>query len=161
MSRPLVSPDGQALAYAFIPSENKSNLAFAYFSGAQPREYPLAGDILADMAWQPGGGWLAVNMDVRNNATGIVTGSNNYLITAQDFTSRQLQSINLLNPKIIWSPDGTALLWLGTDWQDTYYSIRLWKVDVASGQGVDMSDTLGLTGSDYLFVNNAAWLARP
>lgn len=161
LSRPLVSPDGQALAYAFVPSENNSNLAFTYFNGAQPREYPLSGDILAEMAWQPGGSWLAVNMDVRNYASGIVTGSNNYLITPQDFTSRQLQSINLLNPNIIWSPDGAMLLWLGTDWRDTHYSIRLWKVDVASGQGVDISDTLGLVGSDYLFVNNAAWLARP
>jgi len=161
MSRPLVSLDGQVMAYAYTPKENKSNLAFAYFSGALPREVPLAGDILADMAWQPGGGWLAVNMDERSDYSGGVTGGNNYLINAQDFTTRQLQSVTLLNPNIIWSLDGTTLLWLGTDWQETSYSIRLWEVDVASGQVVDLSDALGLTGSDYLFVTNAAWLARP
>lgn len=161
MSRPLVSLDGQVMAYAYTPKENKSNLAFAYFSRALPREVPLAGDILADMAWQPGGGWLAVNMDERSDYSGGVTGGNNYLINAQDFTTRQLQSVTLLNPNIIWSLDGTTLLWLGTDWQETSYSIRLWEVDVASGQVVDLSDSLGLTGSDYLFVTNAAWLARP
>jgi hypothetical protein len=161
MSRPLVSPDGQEMAYAFAPSENKSNLAFAYFSGARQREVPLAGDILSDMAWQPGGGWLAVNMDERSDYSGRVTGGNNYLINAQDFTTRQLQSVTLLNPNIVWSPDGGTLLWLGTVWQDTSYSIRLWKVNVASGQVVDLSDATGLTGSDYLFVSNAAWLARP
>lgn len=161
MSRPLVSLDGQVMAYAYTPKENKSNLAFAYFSGALPREYLLAGDILADMAWQPGGGWLAVNMDERSDYSGRVTGGDNYLINAQDFTTRQLQSVTLLNPNIIWSLDGTTLLWLGTDWQETSYSIRLWEVDVASGQVVDLSDALGLTGSDYLFVTNAAWLARP
>lgn len=161
MSRPLVSPDGQEMAYAFAPSENKSNLAFAYFSGALPREVPLAGDILADMAWQPGGSWLAVNMDERSDTSGRVTGGNNWLINAQDFTTRQLQSVTLLNPNIVWSPDGGTLLWLGTGWQDTSYSIRLWKVNVASGQVVDLSDAIGLTSSDYLFVSNAAWLARP
>jgi hypothetical protein len=149
------------MAYAYLPEENKSNLAFAYLSGALPRKYPLAGDILADMAWQPGGGWLAVNMDERSDYSGRVTGGNNYLINAQDFTTRQLQSVTLLNPKIVWSPDGTTLLWLGTDWQDTSYSISLWEVNVASGREVDLSEALGLKGKDYLFVSNSAWLARP
>jgi Tol biopolymer transport system component len=161
LSRPLVSPDGQVMAYAYLPEENKSNLAFAYLSGALPRKYPLAGDILADMAWQPGGGWLGVNMDERSDYSGRVTGGNNYLINAQDFTTRQLQSVTLLNPKIVWSPDGTTLLWLGTDWQDTSYSISLWEVNVASGREVDLSEALGLKGKDYLFVSNSAWLARP
>ncbi len=161
LSRPLVSPDGQVMAYAYAPEENKSNLAFAYLSGALPREYPLWGDILADMAWQPGGGWLAVNMDERSDYSGRVTGGNNYLINAQDFTTRQLQSVTLLNPNIVWSPDGTSLIWLGTDWQNTSYFIRLWKVDVASGRAVDLSNAIVLTGNYYLFVSNAAWLARP
>jgi len=161
MSRPLISPDGQVMAYAFVPGENKSNLAFTYFSGTLSREYPLAGDILADMDWQPGGGWLAVNMDKRSDYSGSVSGSNNYLINPQDFTTRQLPSVTLLNPDIVWSPDGTTLLWLGTDWQDTVYSIGLWEVDVVSGQVVDLSNSISLTGSDYLFVSNADWLVWP
>jgi len=159
--RPLVSPDGQAMANVYIPEENKSNLSFYYFDGKLPRQYPLAGDVLADMAWQPGSGWLAVNMFERSDYSGRVTGGNNYLINAQDFTTRQLPSIPLLNPNILWSPDGTTLIWLGTNSQDTLFSIGLWEVDVASGQGVDLGDSLGLTGRDYLFVSNAAWLARP
>jgi hypothetical protein len=161
LSRPLVSPDGKVIAYAYNPEENKSNLAFTNLSGTLPRESSLAGDVLAGMAWQPGGGWLAVNMDERSDYSGRVTGSDNYLINGQDFTARQLQSVTLLNPNIVWSPDGSALLWLGTDWQDNAYLIRLLKVDVASEQTVEFTDALGLTGSDYLFVSNTAWLARP
>jgi hypothetical protein len=161
MSQPLLSPVGSVMAYAYAPGENKSNLAFAYFNGNRAREYPLYGNILADMSWQPGGGWLAVNMDVHSDYSGRVTGGNNYLINPQDFTTRQLKSVTLLNPNIVWSPDGASLLWLGTDWQDTSYSIRLWEVDVASGQANDLSNSLGLSGNDYLFISNAAWLARP
>jgi Tol biopolymer transport system component len=161
LSRPLVSPDGQVIAYAYTPEENKSNLSFSYFDGKLPRQYPLAGDILADFAWQPGGSWLAVNMAERSDYSGRVTGGYNYLIDSQTYSSRQLQSVTLLNPNIVWSPDGAALLWLGTDWQDNAYLIRLWQVDVVSGQMVELTDALVQTGSDYLFVSNAAWLARP
>jgi hypothetical protein len=162
MSRPLVSPDGQVIAYIYTPEENKSNLAFAYLSGVPQREYPLAGDVLTDMAWQPGDSWLAVTMDERSDYSGRVTGERNYLINALDFSIRQLQSVApLMNQKIIWSPDGSKLLWLGTIWQDSSYSISLWEVDVVSGQVVDLSDAIGLKESDYLFVSRAAWLGRP
>jgi hypothetical protein len=157
--RPLVSPGGQVMAYAYAPSENKSNLAFQYFDGSPARQYPLMGDLLAAMAWQPGGGWLAVSMDVRSDYSGRVTSSNNYLVNSQDYSlTRQLPSVTLLNPNIVWSPDGLNLILLGTDWQESSYSIRLWNVNAATGQGVDLSASIGLSGSDYLFIRNAVWL---
>ena len=117
--------------------------------------------ILAAMAWQPGRGWLAVIMDKLSDYSGGVTGTLNFLFDPQTYILRQFQSITLLNPDILWSPDGATLLWLGTDWSDNAYIIHLWQVDVVSGQMVDLTDALGLTGSDFLFVRNAAWLARP
>ena len=161
IQRPLISPDGLALASVYIPKENKSNLSFSYFDGYLPRQYPLMGDILEDFAWQPGGGWLAVNMAERSDYSGRVTGDYNFLIDPHTFSTRQLQSVNLLNPKIVWSPDGAGMLWFGTDWSDNAYIIRLWQVNVESGQSVEMTDALGLAGSDYLFVSNAVWLVRP
>ena len=161
MARPIISPDGQEMAYAYIPSENKSNLAFAYLNEGRTREYPLSGDILAEMAWQPGSEWLAVNMDIRSDYSGRVTGSNNYLINPLDFSSKQLPSITLLNPNTFWDPKGDRLAWIGTEWLDSSYSIHLWIIDANSGQGIDYSDAIGLEGSDFLFVNNAAWLAQP
>ena len=160
MTRPLISPDGQAMAYTYIPKENKSNLAFSRFDGSLPRQYPLAGDILDAMAWQPSGGWLAVFMAERSDYSGRVTGGYPFLINSQTYSTRQLQSVTLLNPNLIWSPDGATLLLVGTDSQNTSYLIRLWKVDVASGQMVELSNVLNLTDSTYLFVNNAAWLAN-
>jgi hypothetical protein len=53
------------------------------------------------------------------------------------------------------------LAWIGTEWFETSYSIHLWVIDAITGQGADLSDALGLEGSDFLFVNNAAWLVQP
>jgi Tol biopolymer transport system component len=160
MTRPLISPDGQSMAYAYIPQENKSNLAFTHVDGLLPHQYPLAGDILDAMTWQPSGGWLAVYMAERSDYSGRVTGGHPFLINSQTYSTRQLQSVTLLNPNMIWSPDGATLLLVGTDSQNTSYFIRLWKVDVASGRMMELSNVLNLTDSTYLFVNSAAWLAN-
>lgn len=162
LSRPLVSPDGQVIAYIYTPEENKSNLGFAYISGEPPREYPLAGDFLTEMAWQPGGTWLAVHLDERSDYSGRVIGGRDYLINTQDFSIRQLKPIGLLmNQKTIWSSDGSKIFLFGTTWQDASYSISLWEVDVVSGQEIDLSNAIGLKETNYLFVSNASWLGRP
>ena len=99
-------------------------------------------------------------MAERSDYSGRVTGGYPFLINSQTYSTRQLQSVTLLNPNLIWSPDGATLLLVGTDSQNTSYLIRLWKVDVASGRMVELSSLLNLTASTYLFVNNAAWLAN-
>jgi hypothetical protein len=162
LTQPQISTDGEIIAYMYTPEQNKSNLAFAYLSGGASRKYPLPGDILTDMAWQPTGNWLAASIDKRSDYSGRVVGERNYLVNAKDFSIRQLQSVDLLlNQKIIWSTDGTKLFLLGTAWQDISYSIHLWEVDVVSSQVVDLSNALGLKGSEYLFVSNASYLGRP
>jgi hypothetical protein len=160
LSRPLVSPDGRLMAFAEVPEANQSGLAFASLTGAPPRSFPLAGDLLADFAWAPGGDWLAVNMAQRSDYSGRVTGSLNFLVDSQTLSTRQLPSAMLLSPRLVWSPDGSSLAWLGTDWQDSNYSIHLYLVDIASGQARDVGSALGLMGNDYLFVSNAAWLGK-
>ena len=149
------------IAYSFIPQPEKSNLAFISFDG-NPREYPLPGDILSDMAWQPGGKWIAVNMDIRSDYSGRVIDGKYFLVKSEDFGTRQFQSVGVfMNQKIIWSPDSSNLLWMGTAWQDNAYFIKLWEVDAGTGHEIDLSAALGLKNSDYLFVNGAAWLEQP
>lgn len=161
ISRPLVSPDGSALAYEYIPEENKSNLAFATAEAVPTRAFPLFGDILADYAWQPGGGWLAVHMAVRSDYSGRVTDGVNFLVDAQTFATRQLPSVLLLNPSLVWSPDGLSLAWLGTDWLENRYVIRLFSVEAESGQAANLTSRLGIGEARYLFVTNSAWLTAP
>ncbi len=162
MSRPSIAPNGKVIAYSSPLDQNKSNLAFMVLSGGNTRNYPLPGDVIADMSWQPNGPWLAINLDVRSDYSGKVTGGYYYLINSLDFGVRQLQPVPvLMNQKIIWSPDGTKLIWLGTTWKDTFYFIDLWEVNVVSGQEINLRDTLGIMATDYLFVNGAAWMGKP
>ncbi len=161
ISRPLVSPDGAVLAYEYIPEENKSNLAFASADGIPTRTFPVYGDILADYAWQPEGGWLAVHMAIRSDYSGRVTDGGNYLVDAQTLETRQLPSALLLNPGLVWSPDGLSLAWVGTDWLENQYVIHLFNVDVESGQIANLTGSLGIGDTRYIFVTNAAWLAEP
>jgi hypothetical protein len=162
MSHPIIAPNIQLIAYASSLEQNRSNLAFGYLDGRNPRQYPLPGDVLADMSWQPNGPWLAVNLDIRSDYSGKVTGGKFYLVNSQDFSVRQLQPVSvLLNQTIIWSPDGTRLIWLGTTWKDASYSVDIWEINVVSGKEVDLSDELGLMDTDYLFVQGAAWLGQP
>jgi len=159
--RPLVAPNGVALAYEYVPEENKSNLAFATSDAIPTRAFPLFGDILADYAWQPGGGWLAVHMAVRSDYSGRVTDGVNFLIQPQTFTTRQLPSVLLLNPSLVWAPDGLSLAWLGTDWQEDHYVLRLFRVDVETLQVANLTLRLALEDTHYIFVTNSAWLVQP
>ncbi len=161
ISRPLIAPDGGVLAYEYIPEENKSNLAFATADAVPTRRFPLFGDLLADYAWQPGGEWLAVHMAVRSDYSGRVTDGVNFLVNARNFTTRQLAPVLLLNPALVWSPDGRSLAWLGSDWQESRYVLRLFRVDVATLQTANLTNRLALGDSRYLFVTNAAWLTMP
>jgi hypothetical protein len=159
--RPLVAPNGVALAYEYVPEENKSNLAFATSDAIPTRAFPLFGDILADYAWQPGGGWLAVHMAVRSDYSGRVTDGVNFLIQPQTFATRQLPSVLLLNPSLVWAPDGLSLAWLGTDWQEDHYVLRLFRVDVETLQVANLTLRLALEDTHYIFVTNSAWLVQP
>ena len=161
ISRPLVSPDGTAMAYEYSSGENRTNLALATVEGNSTRTFPLYGDILADYAWQPGGGWLAVHLAVRSDYSGLVTDGLNYLVDPQTLSTQQLPSVLLLNPQLLWSEDGASLAWLGTDWLTDRYYIRLFRVDLQNGETTNLTNRLGLSDTRYIFVTNGSWLAKP
>jgi hypothetical protein len=160
--QPLISPKGSVLAYTEAKPGNRSNLAFAGLDGAPLRSYPLPGDVLADMAWAPNGDLLAVHMSQRSNYAGRVTGGLNYVVNARTYEMKQLPPMLLLYPRVLWSPNGATLAWLGTtEGQGSGYSIRLQQADVSTGVVQDFSQALGLGDNEFLFVNNALWLPHP
>jgi hypothetical protein len=161
ISHPLISPDGEVMAYVYDSGENKTNLALATADGIPTRTFPLYGDILVDYAWEPGGGWLAVHLAVWSDYYGKVTDGMNYLFDPQTFDTRRLPSVLLLNPRILWSTDGESLAWLGTDLLGDEYSIRLFRVDVQSGQTINLTDSLALGDMRYLFVTNGTFFVTP
>jgi hypothetical protein len=161
IQHPLVAPDGVAMAYEFVPEEDRLNLAFASPDGVPVRNFPLYGDILSGFAWQPQGDWLMAHLAVRSDYSGKVTDGANYLVNATTYEIRQMPSALLLNPRLVWSPDGESLAWLGTDWQEDQYAIKLFEVEAASGQATNLSSSLGVGEAGYIFVTNGDWLTAP
>jgi hypothetical protein len=161
IKRPLVSPDGTTLAYEYYPTENTSNLAFAEASGEKTREFPLHGDILSAYSWQPGGEWLAVHMSIRSEYSGRIMDGVNFLVNPKNYSTKQLPSVLLMNPKLNWSPDNVHLALLGTEVAGSKYFIRLSEVDIQSGRLLNHTDALGIKSDDYIFVSNSSWLENP
>jgi hypothetical protein len=160
-THPMLSPEGAMIAYAEAQPGNRSNLAFAGMDDMSLRSFPLNGDVLADLAWAPDGGSLAVHMIQRSDYTGRVTGGLNYVVNVNTFTTRQFRPLLLLYPRVTWSPDGRSLAWLGTDGQDANTFISLQVLDAASGQTTDYTAALGLSAGEFLSVNNTLWLPHP
>lgn len=161
IKRPLVSPDGTTLAYEYYPTENTSNLAFAEVSGENAREFPLRGDILSAYSWQPGGEWLAVHMSIRSEYSGRIMDGINFLVKPKNFSTKQLPSVLLMNPKLIWSSDNVHMAWLGTDVNGSQYVIRLSEVDIQSGLVNNLTDALGIKSDNFIFITNSSWLENP
>ena len=159
--RPQISPDGSVIAYAEALPGNKSNLALAHPDGTPIRSYPLGGEVLSDLAWAPDGDVVAVHMSQRSDYAGRVTNGFKFLVNVQNYDMQQMPPQLLLYPRLVWSPDGRLLAWLGTDGQDADTSIRLQVSDAASGQTTDYTDALGLSAGEFLSVNNVLWLPHP
>jgi hypothetical protein len=39
----------------------------------------------------------------------------NFLVNPKNFSTKQLPSVLLMNPKLTWSPNNVHMAWLGTD----------------------------------------------
>jgi hypothetical protein len=161
VKRPLVSPDGTTIAYEYYPSEDTSNLAFVETSAEKTREFPLFGEILSAYTWQPGGEWLAVHMSIRSEYSGRIMDGVNFLVNPKNFSTKQLPSVLLMNPKLTWSPNNVHMAWLGTDVDGSRYIIRLLDVDSQSGGVINLTNALGIKSEDFIFISNSSWLEIP
>jgi len=67
----------------------------------------------------------------------------------------------MLNPRVLWSDDSASLAWLGTDWTTDRYSLRLFRVDVESGEAEELTAALNLADTRYLYITNGSWWSNP
>jgi hypothetical protein len=161
LSEPLSSPEGGFLASGDASTNAQNILIFSAVDGTAPRPYPLPGDLLVDYAWSPAGDELAAVLAMRSEYSGKVLGNRNFLISPQTLAIIEYPQSNLLNPRLLWSPDGTHLLWIGTLPSDIGYKIGASLVSRSSKQISDLGTAIGQTSQDYLAVTDAYWLALP
>jgi hypothetical protein len=161
ITRPALAPDGKSLVSAASAKNAQNNLIITSPDGSNIRPYPLPGSILVDFAWSPAGDMLAAVMAMVSDYSGKVSGNRNFLVDAHSLAISEYPSSSLLNPLVLWSPDGSFLLWVGTLPGDNSFMISGTLVNRASKQVYDLGATFGQASPDFLSVTNAGWLALP
>jgi hypothetical protein len=161
LTGPLISPDDGYLASGDVSANAQNILIFSSADGRAPRPYPLPGNLLIDYAWSPAGDELTVVLAMRSDYSGKVLGNRNFLISPQTLAIIEYPQSNMLNPLVLWAPDGTHLFWIGTLPSDNGFKIVGSLVSRSSKQITDLDIAIGQTSQDYLAVTNADWLALP
>jgi hypothetical protein len=161
ITNPLLSPDGTRLASTFMVSSLESDLGLANIDGGSLEQVSVPGKMLTSYAWSPNGKALALTLADVSDYSGLSTGNRNFVIDPDSLSISEYPASELLHPRLMWSPDGKYLFWMGTLAEGDGYKIGAELVDGTTKLVTDLSGTVGLTGSDYLLVGNAVWLPVP
>ena len=156
VSGPALSPGDARMVSADSAPMSQNNLIFASPDGSNPRPYGLPGTLLVDYAWSPKGDALAAVLAMVSDYSGKSSGNRNFLVDAHTYAQS-----TLLNSKVLWSPDGSYLFWLGTMPGKTGFEIGGSLVNRSSKKVIDLNDAIGQSSANYLTVTNADWLPLP
>jgi len=161
VTEPTLAPDGNRLVSVDSSPKDQNSLVFAAPDGTNPRTYPLPGTLLADHAWSPKGDEVAVILAMISDYSGKATGNRNFLVDVRTLAVSEYAQSKLLNPRVLWSPDGTYLFWIGSMPGKGGYEIGGSLVNRKSKQVTDVSKVIGQSSTNYLTVTNADWLPLP
>jgi Tol biopolymer transport system component len=161
VSGPVLSPDEAYLVSAASTPKNQNSLVFALPDGTNPRSYQLPGTLLLDYAWSPTGDILAAVVAMVSDYSGKSSGNRNFMVDAHSLSVSEYAQSSLMNPKVLWSPDGSYLFWMGTLPNETGFKIGGNLVNRNSKQITDMTNAIGHSSANYLAVTNADWLLLP
>ena len=160
-TEPLLAPAGNLLASGDASSKAQNVLVFSAADGTDLHLIPLPGNTLVDYAWSPVGNELAAIVALVSDYSGKTSGYRNFLVDPQTNAASEYATSKLLNPHVLWSPDGSKLFWVGTTPEDGSYKIGGSLVNRSSKQVIDLGAAINLTSPDYLAVTNADWLPLP
>ena len=158
---PALAPQDARLVAEDSSPKQQNLLVFASPDGSNPRTYSMPGTTLPFYAWSPKGDSLAVVVTTISGYSGKSTGNRNFLVDPKSFTVSEYAPSKLLNPLVLWSPDGAYMFWIGTLPTNTGFEIDGSLVNRSSKQVIDLGSAIGQSSADYLTVTNAAWLPLP
>ena len=158
---PALAPDGTRLVSEDSSPDNQNKLVFAAPDGSNSRSYSLPGSLLADYAWSPQGDTVAAVESMVSGYSGKSSGNRNFLVDARTLSISEYAQSKLMNSKVLWSPDGYYLFWLGTYPDKTGFQIGGSLVNRRSKQITDLSNAIGQSSENYITVTNADWLPLP
>jgi hypothetical protein len=142
------------LAYPRVIAQNESVLVFADLNGVPVREYPLPMGEVGDFAWSADGKRVALTLYEQSSYSGRILDVRNLSIDTASWGQRMYVETVGFAPQILWSPDGSSLVWLGTQNID-----EVFQVVVSCLEGcTDPLVSLDLLSSTPVTVQQAFWL---
>ena len=103
------------LAYPVVAEDGFHDLILADAAGEIIREYPLPQGRVRDLAWSPDGESLAVTLYVQSSYSGRILEIRNFVIAMENWGLLEYPETFGIAPKLIWSPSGERLFWMGTE----------------------------------------------
>jgi Tol biopolymer transport system component len=158
VQRPHISKAGNWLAF-LTQTENGFQLAINQgIDNSSPQILDMAGDIAVDYAWSPNEQELLVLGQIRSDYSGKSFGNNILLFTQPDWKKQQVTTVDGINGRIDWSPDGQNFVVTTTEIDDSGYWIGMRLFNLPGNQLTSFDDQLGLVSEDFLFVSGIFWV---
>lgn len=105
---------GDRLAYPVFKPDDTSALVIAFADGKLIREYPLPKGKVSDFAWLPSGNVVALTLYEQSDYSGRILKVRNLSLDLTNWGVREYAETSGFSPKLLWSPTGEHLIWLGT-----------------------------------------------
>jgi hypothetical protein len=162
--RPAFAPDASRLAYTTYDKNQRSSLSVASLDRKLDRPVNLGGTAadfrLMDYAWSPDSQKLSLLLLARSDYSGKWLETRHVLLTPANWGTQELPFVSGLNPRTLWSPDGSHIL-LTSTLQDTNgaYALSFNLYDLAARKTTPLNGTIGLPGADVIITTNLYWLA--
>ncbi len=153
-----------AVAYEYLDQEGRSELIWEGLCCEESQGYhtiELPGETLVDFAWSSREPTLAIIDYDRSDYSGRVSGTRVFLYDISSSVPIELPEVAGLNNRVLWSPDGTFLLFTATELTDTGSRILLSTLRLSDLLPTDYSDAVNLTSSNELVITNIYWLSLP
>lgn len=123
-----------------------------------PQLLEMGGDIAVDYEWAPNRSSLLVLGQVRSDYSGKNFGNNIRLFSPPEWKANLLTSVDGINGRLDWSPDGQFFVVTTTEVDDSGYWIGMRLFNIPAGQLNSYDDQLGLVSEDFLFVSKLFWV---
>ncbi len=152
------SPDGRWVAYETTTDDDKSLLTLATTDLTNKRPQENIGSQLLDFSWSPDGTRLSLLTLDRSDYSGQWMDVRNLVISTVDMGTKILPSTSGVNPRAVWSADGTSLLLTGTQQTDTGYSLLMRIMDVTTGNVRDLTGQVGFSDENFIYTTQIFWV---
>lgn len=149
----------QGLSTALLQTGEISTLTlFSSLAFSEGLPLDVDEDYPAAVSFSPINQSAAVLAQVRSDYSGRNFGNRVLIFSAPDWKAVEIGSVEGLNGKLAWGPDGQHLLIMTTSAQDSGYAIHLWQLEIQSAGMQSLTEFIDISAESFIFVSNMIWV---